>query len=74
VDAEKLAELVGATLGGWSEERDAPLALSLVSPWLEAQLPVAQPLILAMIKGQCPLVLLFWPMKSADMMVMSIFP
>ena len=31
VDAEKLAELVGATLGGWSEERDAPL--SLVSPW-----------------------------------------
>jgi hypothetical protein len=33
VDAEKLAELVGATIGGWSEERDAPLALSLVSPW-----------------------------------------
>jgi hypothetical protein len=31
--AEKLAELVGATLGGWSEERDTPLALSLVNPW-----------------------------------------
>ena len=31
--AEKLAELFGPTLGGWSEERDAPLALPLVSPW-----------------------------------------
>jgi hypothetical protein len=30
-DAEKLAELVGAMIGGWSKERDAPLAL--VSHW-----------------------------------------
>jgi hypothetical protein len=25
-------------------------------------------------QGQCPRVLLFWPMKSADMIAMSIFP
>jgi hypothetical protein len=33
VDAEKLAELFELTLGGWSEEKDARLALFLVSGW-----------------------------------------
>ena len=44
------------------------------APGLEAQLLVGHPSILAMIDGQCPLLLPFLLMKGVDMMVMSIFP